>query len=67
MFDALVTRSQSLIATAEEFMPLAEQAFARAALSRLSIPGRKATSDGTLTFLSGPEGLANHRGATYLS
>ena len=57
MFDALVARSQKLIAAAEVFVPLTEQAFVRAALSRLSGTGRKSISDGSLTFLSGPEGI----------
>lgn len=57
MFDALVARSQTLIATAELFVPLAEQSFACAALSRLSSRHRTSNTSGSLTFLSGPEGV----------
>jgi chromosomal replication initiator protein len=55
MFEALVARTQSLIATAEVFVPLSEQAFACAALSRLG--NRRPSTLGTLTYLSGPEGI----------
>ena len=57
MFEALVTRSQSLLATPELFVPLAEQAFACAALSRLSSRHRHSNAVGGLTYLSGPEGV----------
>ncbi len=56
MFDALVARSQSVIATVELFVPLPEQAFACAALSRLSGRHHQSNTVGGLTFLSGPEG-----------
>ena len=56
MFDALVARSQSVIAMAELFVPLPEQAFACAALSRLSGRHHQSNTVGGLTFLSGPEG-----------
>jgi chromosomal replication initiator protein len=56
MFDALVSRSQSRIATAELFVPLAEQAFACAALSRLVGRHRHSNAAEGLTFLSGPAG-----------
>ena len=55
MFDALVARSQSVIATAELFVPLPEQAFACAAMSRLSVR-HPSNAVGGLTYLSGPEG-----------
>ena len=55
MFDALVTRTHALIATAEFHVPLEEQAFACAALSRLGI--RHRASPGRLTYLSGPAGV----------
>lgn len=57
MFDALVARSQSEIATTELFIPLEEQAFASAALLRLNNRHRSTNSAGGLTFLSGPEGV----------
>ncbi|MBS0201347.1 MAG: ATP-binding protein [Planctomycetes bacterium] len=57
MFDALVARTQTLIATAELCIPLTEQAFARAAMSRLSSRHRTTHAAGSLTFLSGPEGM----------
>lgn len=65
MFDALVARSQSLIASAERFVSLPEQAYAWAALSRLSGRHHQSNTVGGLTFLSGPEGsgksfLARH-------
>ena len=56
MFDALVARSQSLIAAAELFVPLAEQAFACAALSRLNRRHHHSNAAAGLTYLSGPEG-----------
>ena len=56
MFDALVARSQSLLTTADVFVPLAEQAFACAALSRLSSRHRHSNAAEGLTFLSGPAG-----------
>jgi len=56
MFDALVARSQSELATAELLIPLDEQSFASAALSRLNNRHRLSTAAGSLTFLSGPEG-----------
>jgi len=55
MFDALVARSQSVIATVELFVPLPEQAFACAAMSRLSVR-HPSNAVGGLTYLSGPEG-----------
>jgi chromosomal replication initiator protein len=57
MFDVLVARSQSFIASAELHVPLPEQAFARAALSRLSDFGRRANAGGSLTYLAGPAGI----------
>jgi chromosomal replication initiator protein len=57
MFDALVARTQAVIATAEQFVPLSEQAFACAMLSRLSGRHRQSNAAGTLTFLSGPAGI----------
>jgi chromosomal replication initiator protein len=57
MFDALVARSQFQIATPEVFVPLAEHAFACAALSRLNVRHRSASSAGSLTCLCGPEGI----------
>ena len=56
MFDALVTRSQSQIATAELFVLLPEQAFACAALSRLGARHHHSNAPAGLTHLSGPEG-----------
>lgn len=57
MFDELLARSQAAISSAELFVPLAEHAFARAALSRLtSLRKRTAVIAHGLTFLSGPEG-----------
>lgn len=57
MFAALVTRTQSLLSTAEELFPLTEQAYARAALSRISIRHRRSTAAGEFVFLAGPEGI----------
>ncbi len=57
MFDALVARSQSQIATTELFIPLDEQSFAGAALLRLNNRHRSSNTAGGLTFLSGPEGV----------
>lgn len=57
MFDALVARTQSQIATAELFVPLEEQSFASAALLRLNNRYRPAPVTGGLTYLSGPEGV----------
>lgn len=63
MFEALMARTQASIAAAEVFIPLSEQAYACAALSRLI--SRRANTVGTLTYLSGPDGsgksfLARH-------
>ena len=56
MFEMLVARTRSQLATAEPYVPLAEQAFARAALSRLAGRSRQAAV-ASLTYLSGPEGI----------
>lgn len=56
MFDALVARTQSQIATAEFVVPLPEQAFACAALSRLTVRHRH-SAPAPLTFLSGSQGI----------
>jgi len=57
MFDLLVARSHAAVSAAELFVPLPEHAFARAALSRVTTPGKRtASASHGLTFLSGPEG-----------
>lgn len=57
MFDVLVARSRSAVNAAELFVSLPEHAFARAALSRVTAPGKRTFSlSHGLTFLSGPEG-----------
>ena len=57
MFEVFVTRSHAAVSSSELFVPLAEHAFARAALSRLtSLSKRTASHAQGLTFLSGPEG-----------
>lgn len=57
MFDVLVARSQSFIKSAELHVLLPEQAFVRAALSRLSGSSRRANAGGSLTYLAGPVGI----------
>lgn len=57
MFDALVARSHSLLATPELFVPLSEHAFAWAALSRLGQRNLVSGGSGSLTFLCGLEGI----------
>lgn len=57
MFDAMVVRTQSLLAADEPLVPLMEQAFASAALSRLNGRVSRSVLRGTLTYLSGPEGI----------
>lgn len=56
MFEVLVARSQSQISAAELSVPLREQDFARAALSRLNVRHRSAAGS-RLTYLSGPQGI----------
>jgi len=57
MFDAMVVRTQSLLSVSEPWLPLAEQAFARAALSRLTTRGQRTVVVGGITYLAGPEGI----------